>query len=354
MGFLFKTKHEPKPASSPSHGPIAAPPPAPAPGQAMPYAWGPQHGSPKPQPRPVDAIRPAGYLPAPQSSPPTHDLHNHRPPPPIIVNQNYFLSPPISHRPMANPYPSSNGSCALTRLKLSSAVDLAGQMIPGDVVHQIIEDDIPRWHSQATQLINQGAAINDQIRSEFDRLMTLIDGDKLVGNEKQLFTYYADGQAPASDPSQSSLLPVSKSMPKKSKKDAPKGQTTNMASTLVSGNYFAKVELYANSKLPLDLPPLRLYISTYPLICLAARYSEKVYETPRGAERDVHLDADWKTGAKAMCIKSVPMDHVNTIVFAIRGTSTFMDWAVNLNTAPIAPSGFLVSQRFLCLQLVDC
>jgi hypothetical protein len=43
-----------------------------------------------------------------------------------------------------------------------------------------------------------------------------------------------------------------------------------------------------------------------------------------------------------MCIKSVPMDHVDTIVFAIRGTSTFMDWAVNLNTAPTSPRGFLV------------
>jgi hypothetical protein len=43
-----------------------------------------------------------------------------------------------------------------------------------------------------------------------------------------------------------------------------------------------------------------------------------------------------------MCIKSVPMDHMHTIVFAIRGTATFADWAVNLNTAPTPPVGFLV------------
>lgn len=42
-------------------------------------------------------------------------------------------------------------------------------------------------------------------------------------------------------------------------------------------------------------------------------------------------------------IKSVPMDYMNTIVFAVRGTATFMDWAVNLNMEPTSPRGFLVS-----------
>lgn len=84
------------------------------------------------------------------------------------------------------------------------------------------------------------------------------------------------------------------------------------------------------------------YIPTYPILCLAAQYSERVYEKPRGAERDVYVDADYRTGTKAMVIKSVPMDDINTIVFAIRGTATFMDWAVNLNMAPASPDGFLV------------
>ena len=63
-----------------------------------------------------------------------------------------------------------------------------------------------------------------------------------------------------------------------------------------------------------------------------------------------------------MVIKSVPIDDMNCVVFAIRGLSssssqqqasygfaklcsgsqTFMDWAVNLNSAPVAPTGFLV------------
>lgn len=44
-----------------------------------------------------------------------------------------------------------------------------------------------------------------------------------------------------------------------------------------------------------------------------------------------------------MVLKSVPIDDMNTIIFAIRGSQTFMDWAVNLNSAPVSPSGFLVS-----------
>jgi hypothetical protein len=83
-------------------------------------------------------------------------------------------------------------------------------------------------------------------------------------------------------------------------------------------------------------------MATFPLLCLAARYSEGVYAKPRGQERESHVDADWRLGTKAMVIKSVPMDDMNTIVFAIRGTATFMDWAVNLKSAPASPDGFLV------------
>jgi hypothetical protein len=49
-----------------------------------------------------------------------------------------------------------------------------------------------------------------------------------------------------------------------------------------------------------------------------------------------------------MVIKSVPMDYMNTIVFAIRGTATFMDWVVNLNMVPASPRGFLDDPGNLC------
>jgi hypothetical protein len=49
-----------------------------------------------------------------------------------------------------------------------------------------------------------------------------------------------------------------------------------------------------------------------------------------------------------MVIKSVPMDDMNVIVFAIRGSQTFLDWAVNLNSAPSAPTGFLDDAGNFC------
>ena len=60
------------------------------------------------------------------------------------------------------------------------------------------------------------------------------------------------------------------------------------------------------------------------------------------------MDGSWRTGTKTMVIKSVPMDYMNTIVFAIRGTATFMDWAVNLNMEPVSPVGFLDDPDNLC------
>lgn len=60
------------------------------------------------------------------------------------------------------------------------------------------------------------------------------------------------------------------------------------------------------------------------------------------AEKETHIEADFRMGTKAMVIKSVPMDDMATIIFAIRGSQTFMDWAVNLKTAPASPVNFLV------------
>ena len=84
------------------------------------------------------------------------------------------------------------------------------------------------------------------------------------------------------------------------------------------------------------------YLPTYPLLCLAANYSQRAYTKPTGEEREAFVNADWRMGTKAMVIKSVPIDDMNCVVFAIRGSQTFMDWAVNLNSAPVSPTDFLV------------
>lgn len=81
---------------------------------------------------------------------------------------------------------------------------------------------------------------------------------------------------------------------------------------------------------------------SYPLLCLAAQYSQRAYTKCTGKEREAFVNADWLMGTKAMVIKSVPIDDMNCVVFAIRGSQTFMDWAVNLNSAPASPTDFLV------------
>ena len=84
------------------------------------------------------------------------------------------------------------------------------------------------------------------------------------------------------------------------------------------------------------------YLPSYPLVCLAAQYSQRAYNKPTGNEREAFVNADWRMGTKAMVIKSMPIDDMNCVVFAIRGSQTFMDWAVNLNSSPVSPNDFLV------------
>lgn len=57
-----------------------------------------------------------------------------------------------------------------------------------------------------------------------------------------------------------------------------------------------------------------------------------------------------------MVIKSMPIDDMNCVVFAIRGSQTFMDWAVNLNSSPVSPKDFLVMPyvRIPDLQSLRC
>lgn len=60
------------------------------------------------------------------------------------------------------------------------------------------------------------------------------------------------------------------------------------------------------------------------------------------------MSSDWRHGTKAMVIKSLPVDNMNTIVFSIRGTQSFMDWAVNMQMEPVSPKGFLDDPTNCC------
>ncbi|KAL0263107.1 hypothetical protein SLS55_002083 [Diplodia seriata] len=194
---------------------------------------------------------------------------------------------------------------------------------------QMASRSVSNLHDRGNQYVAHTVALCDLISSKLDQVITSIDDEVFSGEERELVIY----EHPP-EPHQSSL-------------DVSRGSNQNMAAVASSSNYFSKVWLYANSRLPPHLPPLKVYMPTWPLLCLAAQYSEKVYHKPPVDTNDVddetetHVEPDWRHGTKAMVIKSVPVDDMNTIVFAIRGSAGFMDWAVNFRPAPTSPKGFL-------------
>lgn len=201
--------------------------------------------------------------------------------------------------------------------------------------------------------LNRGAALCDLIGDKFNDVISLIDNEAFSGNERDLvFTY--NQYAPASPPQYThNMVRSLQHLQLNQASVGEQQQSTTIdkgAPRIIKANLFLKAAMYANSYLPPHLPPLRVYMPTWPLLCLAARYSRDAYEKPRGAEKDTFVDADCRLGTKAMVLKSVPLDDMNTVVLAIRGTKTtnFVDWGVNLRTDPTAPIGFLDDPGNLC------
>ena len=88
-------------------------------------------------------------------------------------------------------------------------------------------------------------ALRDRISSKFDSVITSIDGEDFTGDEKDL---------EVRDEPISGLRGGWGSASREVSRRADKAIT----SAVISTNYFSKVNLYANSKLPPHLPPLQL------------------------------------------------------------------------------------------------
>ncbi|KAJ5826415.1 hypothetical protein N7474_003553 [Penicillium riverlandense] len=175
--------------------------------------------------------------------------------------------------------------------------------------------------------IGDGVNLRDAPSRVLDEVITSIDMGSFGGRERDIL-------AGCSLPFRTDLKNLHKS-----------GKKPNRSGSV---DYFSKVYLYENSRMPSNLPRLKLSIPSYPLLRLAAQYSRRVYDGPVGGERHAYVDSDWRQGTKAMVIKSLPVDDLNTIVFAIRGTQSFLDWAVNFHTAPTSPAGFLDDLHNYC------
>jgi hypothetical protein len=185
------------------------------------------------------------------------------------------------------------------------------------------------WHKTSAQAMNQTHGLFDVISSKLDMIITCIDGEGIV-SEQDL------------------LLHQDPNMANYSHEELPKALDRSDTTSPPKVNHFSKVWLYRNSRLPPHLPPAKFYLPTYRLLCLAAQYSLNTYNKPSASEREDHIPASVLRGTKAMVLKSLPLDDLNVIVFAVRGTSSFMDWAINFHKAPTSPKDFLDDEGNLC------
>lgn len=161
---------------------------------------------------------------------------------------NYILAPPQPIKPQTT-----------GQKLLSSSVLELPKMLQGDVPAcipgaQIFNDGIPAWHRQGTQYLNQGAALYDLISSKFNTVVTMIDGEKFSGDERDLWVSqpapeWQMQQAPQPDMSRGKVAKI---------KDKSKDDGCPIAAAVISSNYFTKVNLYANSRLPPNLPLVKL------------------------------------------------------------------------------------------------
>lgn len=193
------------------------------------------------------------------------------------------------------------------------------------------------------QTLCRGASLCDVISSKFDSVVSCIDDQKFSGKEQDLMIY--------DDEEEQAYLPQKPARPSKGRESRVTHNLHAPPQGKRGSNYFSKVWLYSNSRLPPHVPPFKVYMPTYPLLCLAATYSEKAYSRPSSKssiDAETHIEADWKTGTKAMVLKAIPVEELNTVVFAIRGSQNFMDWAVNYNSSPSSPKDFLDDPSNLC------
>lgn len=188
--------------------------------------------------------------------------------------------------------------------------------------------------------------LHARIGDKLDDVISLMDQGEFSGNEHELAIILPDSPSPAYSEPRTHNRDRSKAKNQSNEK-----RTNNKRPPPKQVNVFDKLQYYMNSRLPASLPPLRVYMPTYPLLCLAAQYSASAYHSPQSpTERKDFVSADGRLGTKAMVIKSVPCDDKKTIVFAIRGTSmlSIRDWGINLQTGLTSSRGFLDDEGNLC------
>lgn len=167
-----------------------------------------------------------------------------------------------------------------------------------------------RWHESAPQgntsctnlvpmasscpIYNKSAEYWNSIGDKFSDVISLVDEEVFPAQHEVVFSFDPNTFLPPSPPQHAVYLtpqhtdatrsviklPPAKRPPTKSPR--PKRSSPPQPTRI---NVLSKVSLYSNSRLPASLPPLRLYTPTYPILCLAAQYSNTAYEPPSTLSR---------------------------------------------------------------------
>lgn len=141
---------------------------------------------------------------------------------PIFVTQNYILPVPINHG-------SSSSAEPVSKVKIGSVTRYLDD-------EGALDDKLSAWQRQL-------------ISAKLDAIITQIDGEVFSGDERELIIH--------EQPKLRRLGRENSSQGQSQEKS--KGIVNNtIPSALTSTNYFAKVNLYANSRLPSNLPPMKL------------------------------------------------------------------------------------------------
>ena len=136
---------------------------------------------------------------------------------------------------MSPPHPLKTKKSALSNIKLGSAANLLAASRMPDCPH-----------------LYQGAALYDTIASKFNAVVTQIDNECFSGEERDLVVLQ---QPQPMWQQEQPALGYSNQMSQGKSKGLVNG---GVSSALTSTNYFSKVNLYANSRLPPNLPPMKL------------------------------------------------------------------------------------------------
>lgn len=170
----------------------------------------------------------------------------------VTVSQTYLV-------PSQSPPQMSSAEAGCPHLaKLKNGAITVTNLLQGDVPEYIpgarafnSAHYLPVWQQHESDHYPQSAPIYDIIASKLDAVVTLIDGERFSGDERELTVH----EPPASPPIERSIIPSGKG---KSHEKTNGGAGCPLTTAITSTNYFAKVNLYQNSKLPWDLPPMKL------------------------------------------------------------------------------------------------